>query len=81
MAQGPVAQGPVAQGPLAQGLCGSRALWLKDFVAQRPVAQGQRLKGLWLSGFVAEVDSQLPCTWWCWVHMERNWLIHDGTWS
>ena len=20
-------------------------------------------------------------TWWYWVSMERNWLIHDGTWS
>ena len=56
----------MAQGPVAQGLCGSRALWLKDFVAQRPVAQGQVaqgpvaqglccsralwLKGLWLMG-------------------------------
>ena len=29
----------MAQGPVAQGLCGSRALWLKGFVAQRPVAQ------------------------------------------
>ena len=19
--------------------------------------------------------------WWYWVSMERNWLIHDGTWS
>ena len=19
--------------------------------------------------------------WWYWVSMERNWLVHDGTWS
>ena len=67
MAQGPVAQVPVAQGPVAQGLCGSRALWLKDFVAQRPLAQGP--------------VAVLVGTWWYWVRMERNWLIHDGTWS
>ena len=60
----------MAQGPVAQGLRGSRALWLKGFVAQRPVAQGpvaQRpvakgpvdqglcgSKALLLKGFVAQ---------------------------
>ena len=44
----------MAQGPAAQGLCGSRALWLKDFVAQRPVAQGQVAQGPVAQGPVAQ---------------------------
>ena len=50
----------MAQGPVAQGLCGSRALWLKDFVAQGPVAQRPLAQGpcgsraLWLKGLVAQ---------------------------
>ena len=30
---------------------------------------------------VGQYGAVLVCTWWYWVSMEWNWLIHDGTWS
>ena len=47
VAERPVARRPVAQRPVAQGLCGSRALWVKGYVALGPTRIFCRSKIYW----------------------------------
>ena len=35
----------------------------------------------WYLVVLGQYRSVLIDTWWYWVNMERDWLIHDGTWS
>ena len=35
----------------------------------------------WYLMELGQKKAVLVGTWWYWVNMERDWLIHDGTWS